>query len=123
MLAASPLLVACLVLSYRRSFWIGAVLGLLLVLMLGTSPVGRRLLVPAGLGVVVAIWLLGSINFQNQSPIVKRVASLAPSKLEANAEDRYRLDERADVLAELRAHPIAGLGMTIPWAATARTLP
>ncbi len=123
MLAASPLLAVCLVLSYRRSFWIGAVLGLLLVLMLGTSPAGRRLLVPAGLGVVVGIWLLGSVNFQNQSPIVKRVASLAPSKLEANAEDRYRLDERADVLAEIRAHPIAGLGVTIPWAATAQTLP
>ena len=123
MLAVSPLLAACLVLSYRRSFWIAAVLGLLLVLMLGISPVGRRLLVPAGLGVVVAIWLLGSINFQNQSPIVKRAASLAPSKLEANSEDRYRLDERADVLAEIWAHPIAGLGMTIPWAATAQTLP
>ncbi len=123
MLAASPLLVACLVLSYRRSFWIAAVLGLLLVLMLGISPVGRRLLVPAGLGVVLGIWLLGSVNFQSQSPIVKRVASLAPSKLEANAEDRYRLDERADVLAEIWAHPIAGLGVTIPWAATAQTLP
>ncbi len=119
MLLGSPLLVACLVLSYRRSFWIAAVLGLLLVLLLGTSPVGRRLLVPAGLGVVMAIWLLGSIHFQVQSPIVKRVASLAPSKLEANAQDRYRLDERANVLAEIGQHPITGLGVTIPWAATA----
>lgn len=123
MLAASPLLAVCLVLSYRRSFWIAVVLGLLLVLMLGTSPVGRRLLVPAGLGVVLGIWLLGSVNFQSQSPIIKRVASLAPSKLEANAEDRYRLDERADVLAEIWAHPVTGLGVTIPWAATAQTLP
>jgi hypothetical protein len=123
MLVVSPLLVACLLLSYRRSFWIAAVLGLLLVLMLGVSPIGRRLLVPAGLSVAVAIWLLGSIHFQNQLPIVKRAASLAPSKLEANAEDRYRLDERANVLAEIRAHPITGLGMTIPWAATAQTLP
>lgn len=122
MLLGSPLLVVCLVLSYRRSFWIGAVLGLLLVLMLGTSPVGRRLLVPVGLSVAAAIWLLGSINFQSQIPIVKRAASLAPGKLEANAEDRYRLDERANVLAEIRAHPIEGLGVTIPWAATAQTL-
>jgi hypothetical protein len=122
-LLASPLLIACLLLSYRRSFWIGAVLGLLLVLMLGTSPVGRRLLVPAGLGVAAAIWLLGSINFQGGIPIVKRAVSLAPSKLQASAEDRYRLDERANVLAEIRAHPISGLGMAIPWAATAQTLP
>src|SRR6185369_9901897 len=41
-----PLLVGALLLSYRRSFWIAAVLGLLLVLLLGTSPRGRRVLVP-----------------------------------------------------------------------------
>lgn len=121
-LLTSPLLIACLVLSYRRSFWIGAVLGLLLVLMLGTTPVGRRLLVPTSLAVVAAIWLLGSLHFQNSVPIVKRAASLNPTSLEANAEDRYRLDERANVLAEIKAHPITGLGIGIPWAATAQTL-
>jgi hypothetical protein len=121
-LLTSPLLIACLVLSYRRSFWIGAVLGLLLVLMLGTTPVGRRLLVPTGLAVAAAIWLLGSLHFQNSVPIVKRAASLNPSSIEASAEDRYRLDERANVLAEIKKHPVSGLGVTIPWAATAQTL-
>jgi hypothetical protein len=121
MALGSPLLIASLVLSYRRSFWIASVLGLLLVLLLGTSPTGRRLLLPAGLFVAVAIWLLGSINFQSQLPIAKRVASLNPSSLEANAEDRYRLDERANVLGEIRAHPITGLGMTIPWSTSVRT--
>ena len=90
--------------------------------MLGTTPVGRRLLVPSALAVAVAIWLLGSIHFQDQIPIVKRAATLSPSKLEASAEDRYRLNERANVLAEIRAHPITGLGVTIPWEATAQTL-
>lgn len=122
MALGSPLLIASLVLSYRRSFWIASVLGLLLVLMLGTTPAGRRMLVPASLFVVVAIWLLGSISFQSQLPIAKRVASLNPSSLEANAEDRYRLDERANVLAEIDAHPITGLGMTIPWNTTVRSL-
>jgi O-antigen ligase len=121
-LLTSPLLIACLVLSYRRSFWIGAVLGLLLVLLLGTTPVGRRLLVPTSLAVAAAIWLLGSLHFQNSVPIVKRAASLNPTSLQANAEDRYRLDERANVLAEIKAHPITGLGIGIPWAATAQTL-
>jgi hypothetical protein len=121
-LLGSPLLVACLVLSYRRSFWIGAVLGLLLVLMLGTSAAGRRLLVPAALGVLAAILLLGSVNFQSQSPIVKRVTSLAPSKLETNVQDSYRLDERANVLAAIGENPITGLGVTIPWSATAAPL-
>ena len=117
-----PVLVACLLLSYRRSFWIAAALGLLLVLLLGLSPHGRRLLVPTGLGLAVAVWLLGSIHFQTQAPIIKRAVSLSPSNLQANAEDRYRLNERANVIAEIRAHPIQGLGVTIPWAATAQTL-
>ncbi len=121
-LLGSPLLLACLIFSYRRSFWIGAALGLLLVLLLGTSPAGRRLLVPACLGVAASIWLLGSINFQSQLPLAKRVASLAPSKLEANVQDSYRLDERANVLGEIREHPITGLGVTIPWAATVQPL-
>jgi O-Antigen ligase len=122
MLLGSPLLIACLVLSYRRSFWIGATLGLLLVLLLGTSPAGRRVLVVACLGVAAAIWLLGSVNFQSQLPLAKRVASLAPAKLEANAEDRYRLDERANVLGAIREHPIAGIGMGIPWSADVQPL-
>jgi hypothetical protein len=117
-----PLLTASLLLSYRRSFWIGAVLAVLLVVMLGLTPVGRRLLVPAGLAVLVSIWLLGSIHFQDQIPIVKRAETLAPTKLQASVEDRYRLNERANVVAEIRAHPIEGLGATIPWRATAQTL-
>ncbi len=122
MMLSTPLLFACLLLSYRRSFWIAAVLGIVLVLMFGTSAGGRRVLVLAVTGVALTIWLLGSINFQSQLPIAKRAASLAPSKLEANVEDRYRLDERANVLGEIREHPITGLGVTVPWAATVQPL-
>jgi O-antigen ligase len=122
MLLGSPLLVACMVLSYRRSFWIATVLGLLLVLLLGLSPAGRRLLLPACLVIAAAVWLLGSIHFQDQLPVVKRVESLAPSKLTTNVQDRYRLDERANVLGEIRAHPITGLGLGVPWQATVRAL-
>jgi hypothetical protein len=122
MLLGSPLLLACLLLSYRRSFWIAAVLGGLLVLVLGTSAHGRRLLVPVGLGLGVAIWLLGSVHFQGAAPLVKRATSLSPARIEASAEDRYRLNERADVIAAIEAHPIAGLGVTVPWKATTETL-
>ncbi len=121
-LLSSPLLIACLLFSYRRSFWIAAVLGLLLVILFGTSPIGRRLIVPASLAVAVAIWLLGSLNFQSNLPLVKRVDSLSLSRLEANREDRYRIDERANVVAEIKEHPIAGLGVGIPWQATAAPL-
>jgi O-antigen ligase len=122
MLLGSPLLIASLLLSYRRSFWIAVVLGLLLVLLLALSPVGRRLLVPAGLLVAVAIWLLGSINFQSQSPLLRRAVSLSPSSLTTNLEDRYRLDERTNVLGAIGEHPITGLGIGVPWTAAFRGL-
>jgi hypothetical protein len=122
MLLGSVLLLASLLLSYRRSFWIAAVLGLVLVLVIGLAPAGRRMLWPVGLAMIAAIWMLSSVSVQSQSPIVKRATSLAPTKLEANLEDRYRLDERANVLGEIREHPITGLGMTIPWQATVRPL-
>lgn len=123
MVLSMPLLIASLVLSYRRSFWIATVLSLLMVVLLALSPVGRRLLVPTALFVAAGIWLLGSINFQSSSPIIKRAASLAPSSLTASVEDRYRLDERANVLAQLEKKPISGLGILVPWEATTRPLP
>jgi O-antigen ligase len=123
MLLGSPLLLASLVLSYRRSFWIAAVLGLALVLLLALSPTGRRLLVPACLLIALAVWLLGSIKLESQSPLVARATSLAPTKLEANLEDRYRLDERANVFAEIEKNPITGLGIFVEWRATHQGLP
>jgi hypothetical protein len=121
-LLGCPLLFASLLLSYRRSFWIASALGLLLVVVLATSPSGRRMLVPAALAMATAIWLLGSIHFQSNLPLVKRVTSLSASSLEANREDRYRLDERANVLGEISRHPITGLGMGVPWQATVAPL-
>jgi O-antigen ligase len=118
-----PLLIASLLLSYRRSFWIAAVLGLLLVLLLGTSRRGRRVLAPAVVLVAVAIWFVGSIEFQAQTPLANRVQSLAPSRLESNAEDRYRLDERVNVIAEIERHPVSGIGLRQAWRATERPLP
>jgi len=122
-LLGSPLIFAALLLSYRRSFWIAAVLGLVLVLLLALTPTGRRMLVPIGLLLTGAILLLGTTHLEGQSPIVKRATSLAPTKIENNVEDRYRLDERANVEAEIEKHPITGLGINGEWAATRRTLP
>jgi O-antigen ligase len=123
MLLGTPLLIASIVLSYRRSFWIATVLGLLLVVLLALSPMGRRLLVPTALLVAAGIWLLGSINFQSQNPIVKRVASLSPTSLTTNVEDRYRIDERANVWCALKEKPITGLGINVSWNSSCRPLP
>ena len=123
MLYASPLLIASLMLSYRRSFWIAAVLGILLVVLLASTSTGRRTLIPVGLLVAAAIWSLGSTNFQSSdSPIVRRAASIVPSKIESNVEDRYRLDERANVLGAIGEHPLTGLGLSVPWTAGFATL-
>jgi O-antigen ligase len=122
-LLGSPLIFAALLLSYRRSFWIAAVLGLALVLLLALTPAGRRMRVPIGLLLAGAILALGSTHLEGQSPIVQRATSLAPTKIENNVEDRYRLDERANVLAEIEKHPISGLGINGEWSAAHRTLP
>jgi O-antigen ligase len=121
-LLSAALLVASLALSYRRSFWIATVLGVLLVLLIGLSPMNRRLFLSAILMVTAAIWLLGSVHFESQVPIVKRVESLAPSKVEANREDIYRLDESANVLGTIARAPLTGLGVEVPWNATTRPL-
>jgi hypothetical protein len=118
---ATPLALADFVLSYRRSFWIGALLGVAVVVLLGSGHRGRRVVVPAMvLLVVVGYFTLSSLGNGEvtSSPVLQRVASLNPSSLTANAEDRYRIDERRNVLANLRRQPITGLGIAIPWAAT-----
>jgi O-antigen ligase len=121
LLAGTPLMVLTLALSLRRSFWIGAVLALLLVCLLGSRPLHRRLLVPAALLVAIAVWALSAVGFQAfqaQGPLVERARSLQPSKVQVNAEDRYRIDEQANVVAEIRRHPVVGLGLGVDWAAT-----
>jgi O-Antigen ligase len=118
-LAVAPLAAAELLLSYRRSFWIAAVIGLAVVLVLGSRR--ARLFVALGLvaiGVALYVAISGAGGTaSSSSPIVQRAVSLAPSHLEANAEDRYRLDERRNVFAEIRRHPITGLGIGDPWRA------
>jgi O-antigen ligase len=121
LLAGSPLAALALALSLRRSFWIGAALALLLVALLGSRPLHRRLLVPVTLMLAIATWALSSVGFQAfqaEGPLVERARSLEPSKIQVNAEDRYRIDERANVLAEIGRHPLAGLGLGVDWTAT-----
>ncbi|HEY7960766.1 MAG TPA: O-antigen ligase family protein [Solirubrobacteraceae bacterium] len=118
---AVPLALADFVLSYRRSFWVGAVLGIAVVVLVGSGRRGRRIVIPsvAVLGIAAAIFLshLGSAEVAS-SPVLSRAASLNPTSLSANAEDRYRIDERRNVLANLSSQPITGLGIAIPWSAT-----
>ncbi|HEY7599534.1 MAG TPA: O-antigen ligase family protein [Candidatus Limnocylindrales bacterium] len=118
LLTATPLLVLSLALSLRRSFWIGAALGVLLVVVLGTRPAGRQIVVISGLLLAAAVWVLALQPLQAEAPIVKRAESLEPTRVEQNAQDRYRIDELRNVTAELRRHPVTGLGLGGQWTAT-----
>jgi O-antigen ligase len=122
-LTAGPLMLASLLLSYRRSFWIADLLGLALVVLLGLSSNGRRVLLPGVLLIAAAIWSLGGIAVQSDTPLGQRVQSLSSSQIQAKPEDRYRIDERANVVATLERAPITGLGFGVGWRATERPLP
>ena len=120
MLLALPIVTASLVLSYRRSFWIATILGVAMVALFGASRLQRRLAIPAVALAAAAIWVtftLGGVTGQLSGPVVERAESLTPAKVVANREDRYRLDERANVIEAIRAHPITGLGVGVPWVA------
>jgi hypothetical protein len=122
-LVTAPLLLMSLVLSYRRSFWIADLLGLALVVLLGLSSGGRKVVVPGAVLVVAAIWALGGVALQSDTPLGQRVQSLSPSSIAVKPDERYRLDERANVWHAIKAEPVSGLGIGVRWQATARPLP
>ena len=117
---AVPLVLACLALSLRRSFWLGAAAGALFVLIFATAPVGKRFLLPSAAVLAAAVLIAVSTGFavDSQSPLGRRVESITPSRIVANPQDSYRLDEQKNVLAEIRSSPLVGLGLAVPWRET-----
>lgn len=111
-----PLAAACLLLSFRRSFWIATVASALLVLLMGTGRTGRRLLAPGLVILVTAGYLVSTTTTaQVNGPVGERVQQLSPTKIRSNKADRYRLGERRSVWADVREQPIAGLGLGVDW--------
>jgi O-antigen ligase len=115
----APAALAVLVLSFRRNFWIALVVGAVIVLLVAAGARGRALLIPAAaaLGIALFVGFTALSSSQSASPVIQRAQSLAPSRLQAQSDDRYRLDEQRNVRAELAEHPITGLGLGVPWAA------
>ncbi len=119
----TPFVTAALLLSYRRSFWIATVLGLLFVVLLGSGRTLRSFGFPLAIAFVIAVYLavgstaVSQLDTRSADPgsLSGRLASLNPSSLQSNIEDRYRIDERRNVLADLQASPIAGLGLGVGW--------
>jgi hypothetical protein len=118
--ALAPLAVIELAFSYRRGFWLGALAGIVIVVLLASSSHGRRVVIPSVALAAALAWLalanLGS-GSGGSSPVIKRLESLQPGKLTLNVQDRYRLDERRNVIANLEEHPVTGLGIAVPWVA------
>ena len=109
-----------LVLSYRRSFWIAFVVGLVLVVVVASGRRGRGVVVLTGAVLVAALWLAlnaGGATGQGEGAVVERVRSLNPDRIEATPDDRYRLDEQRNVVEEIRRQPLTGLGLGVPWEA------
>lgn len=109
-----------LVLSYRRSFWIAFVVGLVLVVVVASGRRGRGVVVATGAVLVAALWLAlnaGGATGQSEGAVVERVRSLNPDRIEATPDDRYRLDEQRNVVEEIRRQPLTGLGLGVPWEA------
>jgi O-Antigen ligase len=110
---------AALVLSFRRSFWIGAILGFILILLLATGRRGGRVLLPG----IIIFTLAGAAAFvvagptNSSNPVQARAKALSPSQIQLNADDRYRIEERRNVLKDLAQRPFFGLGIGVPWVA------
>jgi hypothetical protein len=120
--ALFALVFACLLLSYRRSFWIGSALGLVILIPLASTARKRVMIIPVLILLGGAVWTLQAVDHQAVAPIIQRATSLQPTQLQANAEDRYRLDERANVIAEVERNPLTGIGVDVPWVATVRSM-
>jgi O-antigen ligase len=117
--ALAPAALAVLVLSFRRNFWTALMVGAMIALLVAAGARGRALLVPAVAALAIALFVgfTALSSSQSTSPVIQRAQTLAPSRLQALSDDRYRLDEQRNVRAELAEHPITGLGLGVPWAA------
>ncbi len=114
---SSPILFLALLLSFRRSFWVALLLGLVLVGLAAAGRRGRPFVVIGLVALGLALWTVVSVGGSTDStnPIIDRAQSLSPSRLQATSGDRYRLEEQRNVVAEVQAHPVTGLGLGIPW--------
>jgi cell division protein FtsW (lipid II flippase) len=114
-----PLALLAFVLSYRRSFWLAAAFAVVLVLVIASRRSLRTAAAIVGVGLVLV--LAGTValggSSEVQSPVLERARSLQPGSIGEDRGDRYRIDERRNVVAELENAPITGLGMNVPWSA------
>jgi O-antigen ligase len=118
MLAGAPIAFLALVVSYRRSFWIAGALTLVVVIIIASRRRGRAVLAIGAVALalaVVGVVAVGSSENPQASPLVQRAQTLSPGEFGSNRGDRYRMDERKNVLQNIREHPLTGIGLGVSW--------
>jgi O-antigen ligase len=117
---STPLVIASLLLSQRRAFWLAAVLAIALLILIGSGRTGRRLIVPAILAIGLAVYLATATGLLGgvQGELVRRATSINPTQVTANKEDRYRLAELNNTWPAIKRQPLEGLGIGVPWPET-----
>jgi O-antigen ligase len=118
MIASAPIALISLVLSFRRSFWIAAAFTLVVVVIIASRRRGRAVLAVAAVTLALtlaAVATVGSADSPTASPIEERAQTLSPGGLGSNRGDRYRIDERHNVIENLQAHPLTGIGLGVDW--------
>jgi O-Antigen ligase len=118
MLVSAPLALFALVLSYRRSFWVAAAFTLVVVIIIASRQRGRTLAAMIGVAAALGLGgtlLVGTSDDPSASPLVTRAKTISPGGLGSNRGDRYRMDERSNVIENLREHPLTGIGLGVPW--------
>jgi hypothetical protein len=101
--------VAAAVLTFERTFMVATVLGFAALVVFGTRPVRRRVLVGAPLGVVATLLALGLAAPAVLSAAGDRLASIA--EYGADPSVYYREVEGRLVLDEIQQRPLAGSGL------------
>jgi hypothetical protein len=117
MLASVPLTLLALLLSYRRSFWIAAVFCLIVVAIIASRRRGRAVIAVGGVALALTFVTVLAVGASGPAakPLVTRAQQLSPAGIEADRGDRYRADERRNVIANLHEHPLTGIGLGVSW--------
>ncbi|HEY6730295.1 MAG TPA: O-antigen ligase family protein [Solirubrobacterales bacterium] len=119
MLVGLPITLLALLLSYRRSFWIAAILTIVLVVIIASRRRGRAVFaigaVTLALAFVATNSISGPADSTSPSPIAERAQTLTPSGIGSNRGDRYRVDERSNVIENIERHPFTGVGLGVDW--------
>jgi len=114
-----PIAMLALLLSYRRSFWIAAILAIVLVVIIASRRRGRAVFaiaaVTMALAFVAANSVAGPADSTSPSPLAERAQTLTPSGIGSNRGDRYRNDERSNVIENIERHPFTGVGLGVGW--------